>query len=111
MPDAPDAAVERSGFGRRLVEVLLLVVMPVGLPLAWGFGVLLLTSRRPKGWQTTLALSPFGLFAPLCFYARGISHQSSPWVAWPLAGALLAGCLAATWRLLHQPGPDVLVKE
>lgn len=101
MPDAPYATAERSDFGRRLVEVLLLVVMPVALPLAWGFGVLLLTSRQPKGWQTTGAISPLGLFAPLWFYARGISHQSSPWVAWPLAAALLTGCLATTWRRLR----------
>jgi hypothetical protein len=79
------------------------MVMPIALPWAWGFGVLLLASRRPRGWLTTLAMSPLGLFGPLWFYTHGASHQYPPWVAWPIAAALLAGCLAAMWRILHNP--------
>ena len=76
------------------------MVMPIALSWTWGVGVLLLASRQPKGWLTTLAISPLGLLGPLWLYTNGMR---SPWVAWPIAAALLGGCLTAMWRILQWP--------
>jgi hypothetical protein len=98
-----DVVSGAPSFGRRLIEVVLLVVIPMGLPWAWGFGVVLVARRRPEGWLTTLAISPVGLFGPLWFYTHGISHEYSPWTAFPIAAALLGGCLGAMLRILQKP--------
>ena len=79
------------------------MVLPIALPWSWGVGVLLFASRRPKGWLTTLAISPFGLLGPLWFYVHGATRQYERWMAWPVAAALFVGCLATTWRILQEP--------
>src|SRR5689334_9205675 len=71
--DSMLATADRVGFGRRLVEVVLLVVAPVLFPAAWIVGAVLLLSRRGAGrWSlVTVALCPAGLLPPLWFYGAG----------------------------------------
>lgn len=102
MQATAEVPADAASFGRRLVEVLLLVVIPIALPWSWAVGVLLLVTRRPTGWLTTLAISPLGFLGPLWFYVHGAIHQYERWVAWPCAAALFAGCLAAMWRILQE---------
>jgi hypothetical protein len=96
---------DRAGFGRRLVDVILLVVAPVLFPSAWIVGAVLLLGRRGGGrWSlVTLALCPGGLLVPLWFYGAGTDPPTlAPQVALPIAAVLLVTNLVAVCRVLAE---------
>jgi hypothetical protein len=105
---------DRAGFGRRLVDVILLVVAPVLFPSAWIVGAVLLLGRRGGGrWSlVTLALCPGGLLVPLWFYGAGTDPPTlAPQVALPMAGVLRDTNLGAVCRVWpaeppHAPSPS-----
>lgn len=99
------AIADVSGFGRPLVEVILLVVAPVFFPCAWIGGAVLLLMRKGgrKGSVLTLALCPAGLIVPLWFYGAGTDPPTlAAAIAFPIAALLLATNLVAVWRILAE---------
>jgi len=96
---------DRPGFGRRLVEVTLLVAAPVVFPCAWIGGAAMLVARQGVARRplVTLALCPAGLLAPLWFYGAGSEPPLlAPHVALPVAAVLLVTNLVAVWRVLAE---------
>jgi hypothetical protein len=79
---------------------MLVIVLPLLVPVAWLFGVLLVARLRPRGWRATLALSAGGLYLPMWLYAGTIDGGFPAPLGYSLAALSLFGCFVATHRIV-----------